>query len=297
MTDRTTVHDVNPLNVRLGFGESSRVVIVAADGLGMSHASTEGVYDCLRAGLATTGRLMVPAPWSRAAAAQFRGEDIGVSLTATAEYDRYRWGPITRGPSLVDGNGGFPATAPDFWDHADLSEARTEFRAQIERAIWWGFDVSHLDSHRDTLHLRPEFFDLELELAIEFQIPLRLPSVLDETRAGFPLRRLAAEEGVLTPDYVIDLVRSPNSDSRSTLNEFEAIINNVSPGVTEVRLRPALDTPELRALHDGAGWVNQVDHHRALLDASLRATIARSGIELVGYRELRKAQRATHTSG
>jgi chitin disaccharide deacetylase len=282
---------VTPLNVLLGFSESSRVLIVAADGLGMCHASTEGVYDSLRRGIATTGRLMVPAPWARAAAAQYRGEDIGVSLTVTAEFDRYRWGPITRGSSLVDGNGGFPATSPDLWDHADITETRSECRAQIERAVWWGFDVSHLDAHCDTLHLRPEFFDLELELAIDFAIPLRLPSTKDEARAGFPFRRLAAEEGVLTPDAVVDLA----PPTVPTADAFESAINDLQPGVTEVRLRPAVDTPELRALHDAAGWASQVEHHDALTNERLRAMIARSGSELVGYREIRSAQRLLKT--
>ena len=36
--------------------------------------------------------------------------------------------------------------------------------AQIERAIYWGFDVSHLSAHMGALELRPEFFDVILEL-------------------------------------------------------------------------------------------------------------------------------------
>ncbi len=282
---------MTPLTVALGFPESSRVLIVAADGLGMCHASTEAVYDSVRRGVATTGRLMVPAPWARAAAAGFRGEDIGVSLTVTAEFDQYRWGPITRGQSLVDGNGGFPSTAPDFWDHADIAETRTECRAQIERAIYWGFDVSHLDSHQDTLHFRPEFFDVELELAIEFSLPLRLPSGNAEARAGFPMHRLAAEEGVLTPDVTIDLALP----ATGSIEAFEAAVESLTFGVTEIRLRPAIDTPELRALHgDGVSADAQINQHSLATNTLLAAAIQRSGSHLIGYRALRQAQRSAH---
>jgi len=48
-------------------------------------------------------------------------------------------------------------------DHADLDEVRREARAQIERAILWGFDVSHLDTAHSTMLLRPEFFDVYLD--------------------------------------------------------------------------------------------------------------------------------------
>ena len=80
-------------------------------------------------------------------------------LTLTSEWDLYRWGPVTHAPSLLDGDGGFPRTIQEVWDHADLDETRRELRTQIERAIVWGFDVTHLDSHMGTVQLRPEFFE------------------------------------------------------------------------------------------------------------------------------------------
>jgi chitin disaccharide deacetylase len=278
------------LTQRMGHPDDARLLIIAVDGIGTLHSTTTACYESLRDGVATTGRLMVPGPWARAAAAEFRGEDIGVALTLTAEHDRFRWGPITYAPSLLDGNGGFPSTAPDLWDHASVDEVRRECRAQIERAIWWGFDVSHLDSHLDAMHMRPEFFDVALELAIEFGLPLRLPNKHAETEIGFPFRRLAAEEGVFTPDWVID-VAVPAAHS------LELAIHALQPGVTELRLRPGTDSPELRAVGLAEAWSSSVDHHHALVNASLHATVTQllghSNATLTGYRTLRAAQRAT----
>ena len=106
-------------------------------------------------------------------------------------------------PSLLDGEGGFPRTAADLWDHADLDEVFRECRAQLERAIYWGFDVSHLDAHLDAVQLKAEFFDVFLDLAEEFRLPLRLPDAGAQRLAGFPFRSLAAERGVVSPDRVI----------------------------------------------------------------------------------------------
>ena len=88
------------------------------------------------------------------------------------------------------------------WDHADLDEVRRECRAQIERAILWGFDVSHLDAHMGTLQLRPEFFDVYLELAVEFGLPLRMVSAAMERYVGFPARAVAAEAGAVFTDHL-----------------------------------------------------------------------------------------------
>jgi predicted glycoside hydrolase/deacetylase ChbG (UPF0249 family) len=275
---------VATLAERLGFGPDDRLLILSSDLLGSCHAANEGVYESLRQGVATTASLMVPAPWARHAAAEYRGEDVGVHLTVNAELDTYRWGPITHAPSLLDGDGGFPRTVADMWDHADLDETRRECRAQIERAILWGFDVSHLTTHLDALQMRPEFFDVYLELAIEFGLPIRLESAEAEQSAGFPFRTLAADEGVCFPDH-FRFVRGAGRRA------IESMVFDLQPGVTEILLEPAADTPELHAVDPD--WGLRVDDLDLLTrDSGLRALLDRSGAHLIGYRALRDAQHA-----
>jgi predicted glycoside hydrolase/deacetylase ChbG (UPF0249 family) len=267
----------------LGYEPDARLLIVNCDDLGFSYAANLGVYEALRRGIATSASLMVPAPWARGAAADYRGEDVGVHLTLNAEYDLYRWGPITHAPSLLDGDGGFPRTINDVWEHADLDEVRRECRAQIERAIYWGFDVSHLDSHMGTLQLKPEFFDVYLDLADEFRLPMRLSGASTEWLIGFPFRELAAERGVLFPDHFVFV---PGVGSRAAL---EAAIGSLDPGVTEAYIHPAVDTPELRRM--APDWAQRVDDHRLALDEGLRRRLEEAGVQLIGYRALRDLMR------
>jgi chitin disaccharide deacetylase len=276
---------VTALAERLGHGPDARLVILNCDDLGSSHAANLGVYEALRLGAATSATLMVPCPWAREAASRYRGEDVGVHLTLNAEYDLYRWGPITHAPSLLDGDGGFPRTLDDVWDHADLEEVRRELRAQVERAILWGFDVSHLDSHMGTLQLRPEFFDIYLDLAVEFGLPIRLSGASTERIVGFPFRRLAEDEGVVFPDHFV-LVTGVGSR-----RSIERAISDLRPGVTELYVHPAQDTPELRALApDWAARVDDLDFVTG--DGGLRSMFDRIGATRIGFRELRDLQRA-----
>lgn len=280
----TTHATTAPLVERLGYTPHDRLVVVNCDDLGSSRAANVGVYDALRRGLATSASLMVPCPWARDAAAQYRGEDVGVHLTLNAEWESYRWGPITYAPSLLDGDGGFPRTVEDTWDHADIEEVRRECRAQIERAILWGFDISHLDSHMGTLQMRPEFFDVYLELAVDFSLPLRMGPAGGERIVGFPYRDLAAAEGVVFPDH---LVLAPVGGRHAV----ERALFDLRPGVTEVFLHPAVDTDELRASHpDWAGRVE--DHAFCCDDPSFPDLVDRAGATLIGYRELRDLQRS-----
>lgn len=271
---------------RLGYAPDTKLVIISCDDLGSCHAANLGVYDALRIGAASCASIMVPAPWARHAASMYDGEDIGVHLTLNAEQDLYRWGPITHAPSLLSGEGGFPRSIDDLWEHADPEEVSRECRAQIERAIAWGFDVTHLAPHLTAITLRPEFFDVYLELASEFRLPIRLPSTITETDAGFPFRRLAAEEGIVFPDH-FDHDWRPGSRDRVL-----ETLANLPIGVSEIHVQPVIDTAEVRAISDDAQhWIDDYDF--VVNDPSLPAAIAASGAVVIGYRELRTAMRTT----
>ncbi|HEV3266361.1 MAG TPA: ChbG/HpnK family deacetylase [Acidimicrobiales bacterium] len=271
---------------RLGYSPDARLLILNCAELGFCHAANVGVFESLRDGIGTSASLMVPAPWARESASRYRGEDVGVRLTLNSEHELYRWGPITQAPSLLDGDGGFPRTLTDVWDHADLDEVRRECRAQIERAVLWGFDISHLDCHLDALILRPEFFDVYLELALDFSLPLRLLGADAEPNIGFPFRQLAADEGVLFADHRTALSTTTHPPRQALVD----LLPTLEPGVTEVTLRPAVDTPELRAIT--LDWRSRVSDHILMVDErGIGDLIAEAGVTLIGYRPLRDAMR------
>jgi predicted glycoside hydrolase/deacetylase ChbG (UPF0249 family) len=268
---------------RLGYAPDAKLVIVNCDDLGSSRSANVAVYDALRNGVATSATLMVPCPWARDAAAMYRGEDVGVHLTLNSEWETYRWGPITHSPSLLDGDGGFPRTVQDTWDHGDIEEVRKECRAQIERAIVWGFDISHIDSHMGTLQLRADFFDVYLEMAVEFGLPLRMAPASAQRPIGFQYRTLAADAGVVFTDHFV----YTSVGSRRTI---EKALFDLQPGVTEVYVHPAVDTDELRSSHPD--WGQRVEDYAFMTsDPSVPNLIARAGATLIGYRELRDLQR------
>ena len=81
--------------------------------------------------------------------------------------------------------------------------------------------------------LRPEFFDIYLELAVEFRLPIRLPSAVSEHDAGFPFRHLADDEGVVFPDHFVPAWRAGSRE------RVEKAVLDLEPGVTEIHVQPA----------------------------------------------------------
>ena len=276
------------LNEAIGYPGDAKLVVLSCDDLGAFHASNQGVLSALHEGSATCASLMVPAPWARHAVQHLRAEDdIGVHITLVSEHAAYRWGPLTYAPSLQSGDGGFPSTLDDLWEHADPEEVRRECRAQVERAMQWGVDVTHLAPHLTAITLRPEFFGVYLDVAVEYRLPIRLPSSISANDAGFDFRRLARDAGVYFPDH-FDHDWSPGSRTR-VLNAIDAL----QSGVTEIHVQPVVDSPEIRAIGDvSQGWIDDLAF---VTGNELRDALRAAGATLIGYRRIRDAMRAAST--
>lgn len=267
-----------PLVEQLGHPADARLLIVTCDNLGAFHSANVAAFDAVRDGIATGASLTVPAPWAREAVRSYRGAPVGVRLSLNNDFDCYRWSSISRSPSLHSGEGGFPRGVDDLWEHADAEEVRRECRAQIERAIVWGFSPSHLCSHLDALVFRPELFDVYLDLALEFRLPVRLASPEREANAGFPVRDLVADANVVTPDQSLRL------DATAGAASFTSLLESLPAGVTELVVEPATDTPELAALTPDAAA--HIGDHALLVDPATAAAVSGTDIRLISWVDL-----------
>ena len=164
---------------RLGYAADARVMIINADDFGMCHDQNEGVMQGLTRGLFTSSTILVTCPWFEEAAEFARSNqqaDLGVHLTLTAEWDRYKWGPVlgrNAVPSLCNDHGYLWQTVEEVYQHDNLDEVEVELRAQIEKARGAGIDVTHLDSHMGPLHLRADYHEIYTRLASEYRVPIR----------------------------------------------------------------------------------------------------------------------------
>ena len=156
-----------------------------ADDVGMNHGANRAFIELSHLGTITAGSVMVPCPWFSEiaeAAASDAGLDCGVHLTLNSEMTHYRWGPITRpGPSsgLVDDHGYMWPDVDSVRRHAHPEAVEAEWRAQVERALAAGIDVTHLDTHMGSA-LAPEWCDRYVSLGIEFGIPVLLTANLGD---------------------------------------------------------------------------------------------------------------------
>ena len=213
-------------------------------------------------------------------------DDIGVHLTLNCEYEAYRCGPDHPRAVAAQRRGRLPAHIADLWEHADPEEVLRECRAQIERALAWGIDVTHLAPHLTAITLRPEFFDVYLELAVEFRLP-DPPAVDDHGRPGrLPVPPAGRRRGRRLPRPLRP--RLARRQPRAGVRRDRATCSRASPRST--CSRPSTRPRSGRSPTPHAGWIDDL----ALVtdDPQLEQLLADSGATLIGYRELRDAMRA-----
>lgn len=239
---------------------TTRAVIVTAADAGLAVAVNEGIRRVQSVGNLTDASLLVVAPFAREAVRRL-GSNLGVQLALSAEHEMLELRPVTYSPSLLGGRGGFPIDANDAAEHADPDEVHREFRAQIERAITLGIAPTFLSSHDDVVARHLALFDVFLDVADEYQLPIRH----GYTIAGGALdaARLARQRGHFVPDATV------NWDATG---ELETTIAQLPLGISELIVHVATPSDELRAVVADA---SQREKNLELLESSDLADIAR----------------------
>lgn len=277
---------------RLGHPADTPLVILNCDDFGSLFGANVAIVHALRTGAASSTTLMVPCPWaSHAAAIADPSDDIGVHLTVTSEWAGYRWGPITSTRTLCAPDGRMHRTVTACHDAvvaaggSGIAELRAECAAQVEQALAWGIDVTHVDAHMGTMQTHDEFLEVYLDVAAEYRLPLRMMSATHERKLGIDGRRPASERGLLFPDQLM----MTYLDARPVM---ERALTSLRPGVTEFLVHPSLEGDELRAACDDGD--ERVANNEFLHDdQSFASQAAANGAVMIGFRPLRELQRGT----
>ncbi len=282
------------LSERLGYKPTDKLLIVNCDDAGMCNAANLAAIEGQEKGQITSATIMIPCPWSSAIADYAKNhpdKDFGVHLTHTAEWRFYRWGPIApkdQVKGLCDPDGFLWRSVEEVYAHSNPEEALIEGRAQIKRALSWGVPITHIDSHMGTMQYAPDFVKSYVQLALEFNLPLRMPSQSTMEKFKQPnLREELARQGVVFTDY---FVYEEMSDYKEVKPFWSSVIKNLKPGVTEIFIHASRLSEELKAI---TGTAEKRAQEAACFtnDPDILKLLKEQGVILIGYRPLLELQR------
>jgi predicted glycoside hydrolase/deacetylase ChbG (UPF0249 family) len=295
----------NPFLKKLGLSDNDRGVIIHTDDIGMCHASVQAFKDLWAFGTITSGAVMVPCPWFPAVVQMVRENpemDMGVHATLNAEWESYRWGPVStreQASGLLDADGYFHQWHPGVYQNAKPEAVAVEANAQIEKALAAGIDVTHVDSHMGTI-MSPLFIESYIQAGASRLLPNLLPRLSSQGinlmgsnghEKIVPLLQRMEEMGVPMVDAILGMPLEHGDDHISVAKK---LFSEAPVGITHFILHPSIDTAELRAI--APDWPARVANYNAFMSDELQRVIESEAIKLVGYRQIREAMRGTEQS-
>ena len=285
----------------LGHSEDTKLLMIHADDAGLSHSENIATIQALESGSINSYSTMVPCPWFQEMA-QFSKQnpqfDNGIHLTLTCEWETYRFGPvlpIKEVPSLVDENGHFYKKRELLKEHALSEDVRKELQAQIEKALAFGLEPTHLDSHMYSVASRADFLDIYKDLGRIYDLPVFLNRQL-VNEIGLNANDCLGEND-LVADYLF-LGNIVDFKNGKLAEYYDNVLDNLSSGFNVLILHPAFDNLEMQGItvnhpNFGSEW-RQTDYDY-FTSEKCKSKLMANDIKLVTWKEIGEALKKLHT--
>jgi len=280
---------------RLGYPADTKLLIIHADDVGVSHSENMATIQVMEKGYVNSASIMVPCPWFPEIAAYAKAHptaDFGLHLTLTSEWNVYKWGPVTSHhevPSLLDTSGYLNATTLAFRENAKLMDVERELRNQIERAKKFGIDPTHLDAHMFAVESTPELVQIYLKLGREYKVPVHVAKELVAAFFSYdPAKFMVPGDIVVDKTIILTSPEYPKGTEQFYVAQMRSLVKG---GLNVILLHAAYNNDEMEAVTAGfkdnfdAGW-RQKDVNFFTSD-TCKKIIAEEKIRLITWREIR----------
>ena len=279
-------------------------LIVNADDFGLHPLINAGIIKGHQEGFITSTSLMPSAPcWQEAVRLAKENPRLGIGVHLTLVGGVPSVLPKEQVSSLLDDEGLFlpdyVAFAKRYYSGAvKKAELEAELRAQFERALSCGVNITHIDSHQHT-HVLPGINSLVLKLSNEYNIiRVRIPKEGYLFTGGFQtgvgrligrsglsfcadMAALRADSlGLRYPQHFYGMLAGGHLNAQLIAN----ILRQLPEGVSEIMTHPGLDSAALGKVFSWQyHWREELD---AYLDAGNKALLKELGIEPVSFAAL-----------
>jgi predicted glycoside hydrolase/deacetylase ChbG (UPF0249 family) len=280
------------LQERLGYPKDTKLLIIHADDIGVSHSENMASIYVMEKGVVTSGSIMVPCPWFPEIAEYAKSHpdaDLGLHLTLTSEWKNMRWGPVApsdKVSSLLDDQGYLNNSTLTVMKNARPEEVEQEYRAQIARALKFGIKPTHFDTHMASASCTPEILKIYIKLSHEYKVPVLISEELGNL-FKFKVTDYTTESDIVIARSVMATYDNYKFGMDSFYTEQ---IKAMKPGLNVILLHAAYNNAEMKAVTEGhndygANW--RQDDVDFFTSEKCRKLLADEKIKLITWKEIR----------
>ncbi|NIP44296.1 MAG: ChbG/HpnK family deacetylase [candidate division Zixibacteria bacterium] len=289
-----------------GYSSDDKLLIVNADDYGLCSSTNRAVIELIDAGIVSSVSMFASADGTDEGleVLRQRGFSTGVHLALTSEWENHILAPVLpaeKVPSLLNSSGQFYSEIEQLYLSAHNDEIEGECRAQIESLRESGLKIDHLDTHMGAMQLRPDFIDIYLNLAAEYDLPVRMGSENLAGLMGLPAEQLrkARLDGLTFPDNLVYIPMSFTSEKEVRFQAYEYALRNMPAGITEIYFHPSHNGNDFRALQHEYSKRKDISYeairlwdYEFLSEGRLSRILKDEDIIIISYNQLWNAYKA-----
>lgn len=253
-------------------------IIINADDFGLSDGVCRSILELFEANAISSTSLMVAVPNAIDTISRWNGKQLlgkaGVHLQLTGGFPLSSREKI---PTVYTSNASNKFRDPRKGDLPKPIEVEIEWRTQVKTACeLLGGLPSHIDSHHG-MHRFPEFFQVYVKLAQEFNIPMR-------GAVSGPFKEMIEKESLTATTAIVREWTGRNLNSEELKKQLKKVEND-SPNqdVIEVISHPGYSDKYLES-QSSFSKVRENDHS-VLLDLAKNKWWDQNGYKLISYKD------------
>jgi chitin disaccharide deacetylase len=292
------VYGQKTLAEKLGYPKDSKMLIIHADDVGLSHSEDSATIIALEKKGVNSASIMVPCPWFPEIAAYAKQHpelDWGIHLTLTSEWKNYKWGGVSSSneiASLLDKDGYMYASVEDFSKNAKPADVEKEVKTQIEKAISFGIKLTHIDNHMGSILASAELATIYEKIGKQYGLPVLVPINYIRLVAPRMVNYLDTSNMAIVNNFGIAYPGIATDKWKGFYNNF---IQNLKPGLNELIFHLAFDDDEFKAItidHPdyGAAW-RQRDFDYATSE-EFKTLLKKDNIHVITWGDIKKVMYA-----
>ncbi|MCP2520251.1 ChbG/HpnK family deacetylase [Candidatus Aminicenantes bacterium AC-708-M15] len=278
-------------------------LIINADDFGLTNGINEGIILAHKRGILTSTTLIPNMPgFENAVKLAKENKTLGVGI----HLNIIRGKPVRRPEevsSLLNKNGNFltiyPFIKKFILGKIEAEQVEKEFRAQIEKVLDEGIEITHFDSEKH-IHSIPKIMGIVIKLAKEYKIPkirfinefclsfdiVRSLKSMVVSCLNRKMKRNILKAGILIPDRFYGICGSGRMNSKNLIK----ILTSIPDGVTEIMVHPGIiDNDYIKIEQEYGSYYLKEEREReleALIDLKVKEIIEEENIQLINYRDL-----------
>lgn len=283
---------------KLGYPANAKLLIIHADDLGLAHSVNAASIAALESRAVSSASIMVPCPWFNEIADYAKNNpdlDFGVHITLSGEWKIYRWDgvlPSNEIPNLLDEKDYFFHNSSAAVKSDAIDEVKSEIHAQIQRALDFGINITHIDTHVGTMFKSDDLLQAYFDLGREYHLPVLISRNQINLLPDSLIREYADDIVFVDHRVSVGLNLDANWDEA-----YRKSIENMQPGLNFMIVHLGYDDPELQAVcidHPayGSGWREK--DFKAVTNKAFINALKENNIILVSWKEVWDAYNSIH---